>query len=168
MCSAKLRKGVRFCWKCNADQTSAGPPDENTSSGQQQESFGRPRMGQKRKAMSIESYMKAKSTERQSGSTFRSKKKNPAKIEKKVSVNIDIKVISPKGLKIVRGKRLPVTVLQQSTVPMPYKQYKSGVPTTKTLINLKSMSYSMMMTDVLSLCLVNVILIYLLFSLRTF
>lgn len=93
MCSAKLRKGVRFCWKCNADQTSAGPPDENTSSGQQQESFGRPRMGQKRKAMSIESYMKAKSTERQSGSTFRSKKKNPAKIEKKVSVNIDIKVI---------------------------------------------------------------------------
>ena len=108
-------KGVRFCWKCNADQTSAGPPDENTSSGQQQESFGRPQMGQKRKAMSIESYMKAKSTERQSGSTFRSKKKNPAKIEKKVSVNIGIKVISPKGLKIVRGKRLPVTVLQQST-----------------------------------------------------
>ena len=88
MCSAKLRKGVRFCWKCNADQTSAGPPNENTSSGQQQESFGRPQMGQKRKA---------------------------AKIEKKVSVNIGIKVISPKGLKIVRGKRLPVTVLQQST-----------------------------------------------------
>lgn len=65
--------------------------------------------------MSIESYMKAKSTERQSGSTFRSKKKNPAKIEKKVSVNIGIKVFSPKGLKIVRGKRLPVTVLQQGT-----------------------------------------------------
>ena len=115
MCSAKLRKGVRFCWKCNADQTSAGPPDENTSSGEQQESFGRPQMGQKRKAMSIKSYMKAKSTERQSGSTFRSKKKNPAKIEKKVPVNIGIKVISPKGLKIVRGKRLPETVLQQST-----------------------------------------------------
>ena len=75
MCSAKLRKGVRFCWKCNADQTSAGPPDESTSSGQQQESFGRPQMGQKQKAMSIESYMKAKSTERQSGSTFRSKKR---------------------------------------------------------------------------------------------
>ena len=30
-------------------------------------------------------------------------------------VNIGIKVFSPKDLKIVRGKRLPVTVLQQST-----------------------------------------------------
>jgi hypothetical protein len=79
MCSEKLRKDVRFCWKCNADQTSAGPPSESTNVVEQQESFGRPQLGQKRKAMSIESYLKAKSTERQSASTFRSKKKNTAK-----------------------------------------------------------------------------------------
>ena len=59
MCSAKLRKDVRFCWKCNADQTSAGPPSESTNVVEQQESFGRPQLGQKRKAMSIESYLKA-------------------------------------------------------------------------------------------------------------
>lgn len=116
MCSAKLRRGVKFCWKCNADQTVAGPPDETKNPVQQQgESFGSPEVGQKRKAMSINSYMKAKSTERQSASSFRSKKKNSAKEEKKVSVNIGIKVISSNGLKTVRGKRLPVTVSHQST-----------------------------------------------------
>ena len=72
--------------------------------------------------MSIESYLKAKSTERQSASTFRSKKKNTAKVEKKVSVNIGIKVMSTNGLKTVRGKRLPVTVSQQSTYAMLLEQ----------------------------------------------
>ena len=64
--------------------------------------------------MSIESYMKAKSTEWQSGS-FRSKKKDTAKEEKKVSVNIDIKMMSSNGLKTVLGKRLPLLVPQHST-----------------------------------------------------
>ena len=116
MCSAKLRKDVRFCWNCNTDQTAAGPPAETTNSIKQQgESFGRPEVRQKRKAVSIKSYMKAKSTERQSASSFRSKKKSTAKEEKTVSVNIGIKVMSSKGLKTIRGKRLPLLVPQQST-----------------------------------------------------
>jgi hypothetical protein len=112
-----LRREARFCWKCNADQTVAGPPAE-VNSKPQAESFGRPEVGKKRKAMSIESYMKAKSTERQSAGSFRSKKKNAAKEEKQVSINIGIKVMSSNGLKTVRGKRLPLLVPQQSTYAM--------------------------------------------------
>ena len=59
--------------------------------------------------------MKAKSTERQSASSFHLKKKSTAKEEKMVSVNIGIKVMSSNGLKTVHGKRLPLLVPQQST-----------------------------------------------------
>jgi predicted amidophosphoribosyltransferase len=48
MCSAKLRREARFCWKCNADQTVAGPPVE-VNSKPQAESFGRPEVGKKGK-----------------------------------------------------------------------------------------------------------------------
>ena len=109
--------------------------------------------------MSIESYLKAKSTERQSASTFRSKKKNTAKVEKKVPVNIGIKVMSTNGLKTVRGKRLPVTVSQQSTYAMLLEQaLQKWSAYDKNFDALKNMCYFMMMTDVLSLCLAILLL----------
>jgi hypothetical protein len=46
------------------------------------------------------------------------KKKNAAKEEKQVSINIGIKVMSSNGLKTVRGKHLPLLVPQESTCAM--------------------------------------------------
>lgn len=119
MCSSQLRKGVKFCWNCNADQTTSGPPSVAAESGRAGASFGRPQTegttGQKRKAMSLNSYMKAKSSERQSGSDFRSKKKVNKEDNKEVIINIGLKELCEAGLKTIRGKRLPLRVPQSAT-----------------------------------------------------
>lgn len=66
MCSVGVRKGVKYCWSCNADQTASGPPNEILQPGRADTSFGRLQpptptqaTGLKRKAMSLNSYMKA-------------------------------------------------------------------------------------------------------------
>lgn len=125
MCSSQLRKGVKYCWNCNADQTTSGPPSSPSvaaESGRAGTSFGRPQTdgttGQKRKAMSLNSYMKTKSSEQQSGSAFRSKKKVNKDDNKEVIINIGLKQLCEVGLKTIRGKRLPLRVPQSATYAM--------------------------------------------------
>ena len=93
--------------------------------------------------MSIESYMKAKSTKMQSSCTFRSKK-NPAEVKK------------PDGLKAVHGRRLPVTVSQQSTYAILLDQaVQKWSAYDKNFDKSKEYALLIMMTDVPSLCLVS-------------
>ena len=67
-CAEKVRKRARFCWNYNNDQSKNGPPDwseksSSACSSSQVTSFGRPQT-HKRKAMSFESYVTAKSSEK--------------------------------------------------------------------------------------------------------
>ena len=90
-CAKKVRKRARFCWNCNNDQLKNDPPEwseesNNTCSTSQPASFGRPQM-HKRKALSFESYVTAKASEKQA-SQFRSKKKAPKKDD-----NVEVTII---------------------------------------------------------------------------
>ena len=71
MCSAKLRDGVHYCWKCQSDQTQVGPPSlKPTSSascqqehkGNQSErprlSFGRPQNAPHGKVLTFDQFLK--------------------------------------------------------------------------------------------------------------
>lgn len=65
--------------------------------------------------MSFESYMTAKSSEKQA-SHFRSKKKAPKKDDNiEVTINIGLKRFDDEDLKTVRGKRLPIAVPANAT-----------------------------------------------------
>ena len=115
-CAKKVRKKARFCWNCNNDQAKNGPRDwnEESSSSSQLASFGRPET-HKRKAMSFESYVMAKSSEKQA-CEFRSKKKAPKKDDKvEVTINIGLKRFDEEDLKTIRGKRLPIAVPANAT-----------------------------------------------------
>ena len=125
MGSCKVRKGVKYCWNCNADQSISGPPQPGdsvesgmTDSSAMSTSFGKPQntFREKRKAMSLESFTKAKASQQQSGCTFRSKKKSKSdEAEKEVVINIGLKQLCEEEIKIIRGKRLPLSVPQSAT-----------------------------------------------------
>ena len=103
-------------WNCNNDQAKNGPPDwnEESSSSSQLASFGRPET-HKRKAMSFERYVTAKSSEKQA-CEFRSKKKAPKKDDNvEVTINIGLKRFDEEVLKTIRGKRLPIAVPANAT-----------------------------------------------------
>jgi len=118
----KLEKKARFCWNCNNDQSKNGPPDwseksSSACSSSQVTSFGRSQT-QKRKAMSFESFVSAKSSEKseKQACDFRSKKKASKKDDNmEVTINVGLKRFNDEDLKTVRGKRLPITVLANAT-----------------------------------------------------
>ena len=108
-CAEKVRKKARFCWNCNNDQSKNSPPDwgEKSSSAysaSQVTSFGRPQT-HKRKAMSFESYVTAKSSEKseKQASEFHSKKKAPKKVDMEVTINIGLKWFDDKDLMTVEA-----------------------------------------------------------------
>ena len=66
--------------------------------------------------MSFESFSKAKSAQRQSGSEFRTKKKASRKDQDiEVTINIGLKRFEEDDLKTIRGKRLPINVPQNAS-----------------------------------------------------
>ncbi len=123
MCAIKLRKEARFCYQCQSDQSTVGPPNWNQPSSIQgsstavvgvtsqptsspsQQSFGRP-------LMSFEAFHKSK-TSNKSESQGPSKKK--AKVQdQNVTINIGMKRLVDEALKNVHGKRLPLTISKDS------------------------------------------------------
>ena len=72
--------------------------------------------------MSFDTYMKSKSQERESGSTFHSSKKAKKKEDKEVAINIGIKKLVGGTLKNIRGKCLSLTVPQSATYALILKK----------------------------------------------
>ena len=69
MCSAKLRDGVRYCWKCQSDQTQVGPPSDSCQqepktdkSERAQTSLGRPQNVLQGKGLTFEQFLKRKTS----------------------------------------------------------------------------------------------------------
>lgn len=109
-CSAKQRRGVKFCWKCGSPSQcplsgqEAGPSSPKTS-------FGKSVLLQEKpKTKSFEDYMACKKKQQQSGSKFRPKKKVKVNPDEIVTINIGQMRNSGNDLKPIGGKRLPIQV----------------------------------------------------------
>lgn len=94
MCSKNIRKGAKFCWNCNSDQSKIGPPNwtpEKLLVEQTGTSFGRSFDGQKKKAMSFEMYKKSKAEEQKGGCNFRAKKRTKMQEAEQVTIMVGMK-----------------------------------------------------------------------------
>ena len=128
VCSAKVRDGVRYCWKCQSDQTQVGPPSSKPSAssascqqehkGNQSErprlSFGRPQNAPHGKVLTFDQFLKRK-TSKENITTVRSSKKSKSNPNEEVTVFIGIKRLKDGSLKTVKGKRLPIRVPKSAT-----------------------------------------------------
>ena len=128
MCSAKLRDGVRYCWKCQSDQTQVGPPSSKPSTSSascQQEqkadqsersrsSFGRSQNAPHGKVLTFDQFLKRK-TSKENITTICSSKKSKSNPNEEVTVFIGIKRLKDGSLKTVKGKRLPIRVPKSAT-----------------------------------------------------
>ena len=118
MCSKNIRKGSKFCWNCNSDQSKIGPPNWTTEKllvEQTGTSFGRSFDGQKKKAMSFEMYKKSKAEEQKGGCNFRAKKRTKMQEAEQVTIMVGMKQLIADDLKTIRGKRLPIVVPKTAT-----------------------------------------------------
>ncbi|XP_028416429.1 uncharacterized protein LOC114540493 [Dendronephthya gigantea] len=130
VCAAKLRDGIRYCWKCKSDQTQVGPPtlssklstsddshqqDKKTDMSQTaQSSFGRPQSVPHGKVLTFEQFLKKK-TSKENVTKFRPNKKAKSDPNEVVMVYVGIKRYKDGCLKTVKGKRLPIRVPKSAT-----------------------------------------------------
>eukprot|EP00112_Aurelia_sp_Birch-Aquarium-sp1_P023515 Seg7030.4 transcript_id=Seg7030.4/GoldUCD/mRNA.D3Y31 product="hypothetical protein" protein_id=Seg7030.4/GoldUCD/D3Y31 len=122
MCATKIRTDVRYCWKCQCDQSKVGPPGwsvpidgngsscsprvEPTSAATPSQQFGRPK-----KAMTFDEFHKSKTSKASHRNlTPGYEKKKMRKIDEDVTITIGRKHFIDGKLKNVWGKRLPIKV----------------------------------------------------------